>query len=167
MWEKVARTAKPLRRPGFQAGKFPATDKKSHAAEPKAKSQSAATAPSTVPKTRYRHEPTPIDRRTARRIARGSIVLDARIDLHGDHQSEAFERLYRFLAATQADGGRLVLVITGKGGPGYGDRGVLRRSVPHWLASARFRLLVSGFAQAHRAHGGTGAFYVRIRRIVG
>jgi DNA-nicking Smr family endonuclease len=60
-----------------------------------------------------------------------------------------------------------VLVITGKGKRGEGDereRGVLRRQVPHWLAQPEFRDLVIGFEDAHVAHGGEGALYVRVRR---
>ena len=94
------------------------------------------------------------------------MALDGRIDLHGSTQSDAHERLFRFLSALQGDGGRLALVITGKGAPGTGERGVLRRMLPHWLASPRFRPLIGGFDQAHRSHGGTGAFYVRLRRTI-
>ncbi len=69
----------------------------------------------------------------------------------------------------QADGARLVLIVTGKGTEKSGDvereRGVLRRQVPLWLALPNFRALVVGFAEAHVAHGGAGALYVRLRRI--
>jgi DNA-nicking Smr family endonuclease len=58
-----------------------------------------------------------------------------------------------------------VLVVTGKGGPGDdGRRGVLRQSVPHWLATEELRQFVVGFGEAERRHGGAGALYVRIRR---
>jgi len=124
----------------------------------------AAPTPAKPARIRHPHPQTAIDRRTARRIARGSIALDGRIDLHGSDQTEAHERLARFLAAAQAQDWRLVLVITGKGNPGDRERGVLRRQLPHWLAAPRLRPLVSGYEQAHRSHGGSGAFYVRVRR---
>jgi DNA-nicking Smr family endonuclease len=57
----------------------------------------------------------------------------------------------------------MVLIITGKGGRG-GEAGVLRRQVPLWLALPEFRDLVIGFEDAHIAHGGEGALYVRLRR---
>ena len=60
-----------------------------------------------------------------------------------------------------------MLVITGKGGRGQAERGVLRRQVPHWLALPEFRDLVIGFEDAHIAHGGEGALYVRLRRTRG
>ena len=74
-------------------------------------------------------------------------------------------RCSRFLRQASGRGARLVLVITGKGARGEaGERGVLRRQVPHWLRLPEFRALVIGFEQAHVAHGGEGALYVRVRR---
>lgn len=109
-----------------------------------------------------------IDRRTRGRIARGTVAIDARIDLHGMTQEGAERRLKRFLTEAQGDGAKLVLVITGKGKPGRGfsgeERGVLRRVVPMWLASADLRPLVVGFDEAGPGHGGGGALYVRMRR---
>jgi DNA-nicking Smr family endonuclease len=112
----------------------------------------------------------PIDRRTVSRLTRGSVAIDARIDLHGMTQQAAHGRLARFLREAQADGARVALVITGKGRPADDeapfreDRGVLRRAVPEWLASAAMRPFVVGFGEAGPAHGGGGALYVRIRR---
>jgi DNA-nicking Smr family endonuclease len=42
--------------------------------------------------------------------------------------------------------------------------GVLRRSLPLWLAEPEFSVLVSGYASAHARHGGSGAFYVMLRQ---
>ena len=106
----------------------------------------------------------PLDRRTRQRVARGREAIDGRMDLHGLTLSEAHAALSRFLRAASARGLRLVLIITGKGGRGDGERGVLRRQVPQWLALPEFRDLVIGFEDAHIAHGGEGALYVRLRR---
>lgn len=110
----------------------------------------------------------PLEPRQRRRIVRGSRAIDMRIDLHGLTQAEAHVRLRGFLAHAQASGAGLVLVITGKGAPGgspiAGERGILRRVVPQWLAFPEFRPLVIGFEEAHAAHGGGGALYVRIRK---
>ncbi len=112
-----------------------------------------------------------IDRHTKRRIARGTIHIDDRIDLHGMTQNEAHMRLKGFLRASQARGHRHVLVITGKGRNGpmaFGeDRsapGVLKRALPHWLSHPEFRDLIAGLEEAHVAHGGAGAYYIRLRR---
>ena len=44
------------------------------------------------------------------------------------------------------------------------ERGILRRVVPQWLALPEMRDYVVGFEEAHAAHGGGGALYVRLRR---
>jgi DNA-nicking Smr family endonuclease len=106
-----------------------------------------------------------LDRKTKQKIARGHDSIDARLDLHGHTQLEAHNVLLRFLRRTQAKGGRVVLVITGKGGRGDNDRGVLKRAVPLWLALPEFRGMVIGFDAAAASHGGEGALYVRLRKL--
>jgi DNA-nicking Smr family endonuclease len=101
--------------------------------------------------------------RERRQLARGKAEIGGRIDLHGMTQAEAHDALQRFLRRAQAEGAKFVLVITGKGGPG-GDRGVLRRQVPLWLALPELRTCVLGFDVAHVGHGGEGALYVRLRK---
>lgn len=54
-----------------------------------------------------------------------------------------------------------MIVITGVG---RGGHGVLKRRLPEWLAAPELSALVTGFAQAHRTHGGEGACYVFLRR---
>jgi len=111
----------------------------------------------------------PIDDRTKRRLVRGSVPIDERLDLHGLTQEAAHSALRHFLVAARSRGARMVLVITGKGRGGSAgemhDRGILRRAVPHWLADPVLRPIVVGFEEAHLAHGGAGAIYVRLRRI--
>lgn len=107
----------------------------------------------------------PLGRRMKQRVARGKDEIDGRLDLHGLTQSEAHAALLRFLRTASSRGARLVLVITGKGARATeGERGVLKRQVPHWLGLPEFRALVIGFENAHIAHGGEGALYVRVRR---
>jgi DNA-nicking Smr family endonuclease len=108
---------------------------------------------------------TPLSRRMKRGVARGKQAIDARLDLHGLTQSEAHGALLRFLRNAHARDARLVLVITGKGRGG--EPGVLRRQVPQWLGLPEYRALVVGFEDAHVAHGGEGALYVRLRRARG
>lgn len=57
-----------------------------------------------------------IDRRTAERIRKGTKSPDARIDLHGMTAERAHGALTRFVLQGAASGARLLLVITGKGG---------------------------------------------------
>ena len=109
----------------------------------------------------------PLGRRLKQRVARGREPIDARLDLHGFTQTQAHAALLRFLRHAQADGVRMVLVVTGKGTSKGGEtheRGVLKRQVPLWLSLPEFRSLVVGFEDAHIGHGGAGALYVRLRR---
>jgi DNA-nicking Smr family endonuclease len=111
----------------------------------------------------------PLERRLRQRLAKGSERIDRRLDLHGLTQREAHDALARFLRAAQAEGAKVVLVVTGKGGRAadrdpFVERGVLRRLVPQWLHAREFRNLVVGFDAAHVGHGGAGALYVRLRR---
>jgi DNA-nicking Smr family endonuclease len=108
----------------------------------------------------------PFLRKEKQKLARGSASIDARIDLHGMTQAEAHGALRRLLHRSQASGAKFVLVITGKGEPNAwrGDRGVLRRQVPMWLALPEFRRYVLGFDVADAGHGGEGALYVRLRK---
>ncbi|MEH3118079.1 MAG: Smr/MutS family protein [Methylorubrum populi] len=111
-----------------------------------------------------------LERRERRGLERGTLSIEARIDLHGLYQAEAHAALVGFLLRARAAGHARVLVVTGKGGEDFGERGgfaqrgVLRRSVPHWLRGPELRGLVLGFEAAARHHGGAGALYVRLRR---
>lgn len=109
-----------------------------------------------------------LDRRTAERLRKGARVPDARIDLHGMTADRAHRACLRFLAEAAAHGHRVVLVITGKGRRDeYGHvsgRGVLRDSLPGWLRASPLGHSIVGIYQAHRRHGGEGAFYVYLKR---
>jgi DNA-nicking Smr family endonuclease len=107
--------------------------------------------------------PGAIEKPVHRKIARGRVPLEARIDLHGHGQDEAHGMLLDFLRRVRDDGARHVLVITGKGSS-LGSEGALRRAVPHWLSKPEFAKLVSGYDLAARGHGGEGALYVRLKR---
>lgn len=103
----------------------------------------------------------PQDRANEKRVRRGKLGIGASLDLHGHTQASAHAALIRFLRAAQNRAEATVIVITGVG---RGGEGVLKRALPDWLAGPDLRGLVSGFAQAHRTHGGAGALYVFIRR---
>ncbi len=165
LWTTVTKAIKPLRAnpPAAPEADADAEDFKTALTSPPAK-RVAKTAPAAVvPKAPApAPQPTSLSRRMKRNVARGKQQIDARLDLHGLTQAQAHGELLRFLRSANARDARLVLVITGKGRGG--EPGVLRRQVPHWLALPEFRTLVVGFEDAHIAHGGDGALYVRVRR---
>ena len=104
----------------------------------------------------------PLQNRAAeKRVRRGDVDIGATLDLHGHTQDSAVAALTRFLQRAQKRGDRAVIVVTGVG---RGGEGVLKRMFPTWLAAKDIRSLVAGYAPAHRSHGGSGAFYVFIKR---
>ncbi len=117
--------------------------------------------------------PTPHDRSGEKRVRRGRLEIDGRVDLHGLTQDQALRTLRHFLQMAFASGYRTVLVITGKGFKSrerdvapweqVEEPGVLRRKLPEWLGLPEFSQYVSGFAKSHARHGGSGAFYVTLR----
>ena len=108
-----------------------------------------------------------LDRATSDRLRRGEYVIDARLDLHGLTQDKAHASLASFILNQHQRKARCLLVITGKGAAKYppGDvRGILQSMVPRWLAEAPFAPLVLGIVPAAARHGGSGAYYVMLRR---
>lgn len=96
-----------------------------------------------------------------RRIRRGQAQISATIDLHGHTQESAQALLTGFLSSQRQQASTCVLVITGKGRRG---EGVLRRQLLNWLETGQARALVSGYSQAHSKHGGSGAWYIFLRK---
>jgi DNA-nicking Smr family endonuclease len=108
-----------------------------------------------------------LDHGTARKLGRGRLEPQARLDLHGMTSDRAHAALGGFVARSRDAGLRCVLVVTGKGrGEGGGARGegVLRREAPRWLATPPLAQMVVGVFEAHARHGGGGALYVYLRR---
>jgi DNA-nicking Smr family endonuclease len=162
LWDGVTRSIRPLRKRPLRIEAVPDAEP-----APKAPKRIAVVPPPPVVRPAPKSSPpapTTLDRKTRQKIARGRDSIDARLDLHGHTQAEAHAVLLRFLRRTQAKGGRVVLVITGKGGRGENSGGVLKRAVPMWLALPEFRELVIGFDSAAIGHGGEGALYVRLRK---
>jgi len=171
LWQRVTDTAEPLQKgknrfinlPDPVEGprrEIPRPEKKPPSAAPY-QPEALIKAPSKPPVASF-------DRREARRLGAGRLSVDARIDLHGMRQREAYGSLKAFLARAQGQGHKHVLVITGKGGrrdhDGSFERGVLNREVPRWLSEPDFRAWVVSFTSASKRHGGEGALYVRLRR---
>jgi DNA-nicking Smr family endonuclease len=161
LWEEVAKTVKPL---SGRPASPPPLPRPSASKRVVPSGTENTTHVSTAEPPRL----APFDRRLKSRIGKGTVVIDARVDLHGLTQEAAHRRLGRFLADCQAAQAKVVLVITGKGRAASeyeigAGRGVLRRLVPLWLASAELRPYVVGYETAGRSHGGEGALYVRIR----
>jgi DNA-nicking Smr family endonuclease len=101
-------------------------------------------------------------------MKRGKMQLDARLDLHGYRQEEAFSILSDFIINSARSKKRCVLVVTGKGlhneTAGDTGMGVLRKSVPIWLNEEPNRSQILSFSHATPSDGGVGALYVLLKR---
>jgi DNA-nicking Smr family endonuclease len=111
------------------------------------------------------------DEKERKRLGKNPELIEARLDLHGFRQREAYTALRSFLFSCSARGLRHVLIITGKGTAAerqrdfFGEeRGVLRRLVPQWLSEPELRSLVVSYTASHLRHGGDGALYIRLRK---
>lgn len=177
LWRRVARTANPI-------GTKNAGQMFEHASTTAAPETSGDPAPSPIkpfrlgeraapsaPQTRLPGSDAPrMDGKAFRKLTRGKMVPEARIDLHGMTQDQAHLALEGFVLRSWNADRRLVLVITGKGrervddGPIPARRGILKAQVPRWLRQGQMGLAVLDVTPAHRRHGGDGAFYVYLRR---
>ncbi len=186
VWQQVSDTAEPLKKrpdpprrpkPPKNTGRAeklsPAPSKKIPAPPP--------SAPSYIPRRQTTPGTAPtlgVDKAMKRKLGRGRVEIDARLDLHGKTQAAAHQVLRSFLLNAQARHHRTVLIITGKGDQALARHtlhsfevihtpertGVLMRCVPQWLSEPELRDLVIGYQPAHPRHGGGGALYVRLRR---
>ncbi|TPK90984.1 MULTISPECIES: Smr/MutS family protein [unclassified Mesorhizobium] len=158
LWNLVARSARPLK--GKTAVEIP------DIIEPKPEPAAAPVngVPVAAAKPKPQHVSHALDDQTLHKLKKGRLPIEGRVDLHGMTQDEAYSLLLTFLNRAHAGGIRYVLIITGKGSSSGGD-GILRRAVPAWLSTPAFRHLVSSHDHAARNHGGSGALYVRLRRI--
>ncbi|MFK3778741.1 Smr/MutS family protein [Agrobacterium sp. NPDC089420] len=170
LWGKVAKTARPIS--GRLEDLLAFDDMEEAPAEtfvpqtgksdfPRMLAEPVEPPPSVPDKKPRIHQP--MEKPVKRKLTRGRLPLEGRIDLHGMFQSEAHAVLLDFLLRAHERGLRHVLVITGKG-RSIGSDGALKRAVPMWFSKPEYRHLISSYEDASANHGGDGALYVRLSR---
>ena len=111
-----------------------------------------------------------MDKNSFNRLKKGKIAVEGKIDLHGMTLAQAHPALIGFVREAHVSGKRLLLVITGKGKTRRDDgimperQGILRLQIPHWLTMPPLAPMVLQVTEAHLKHGGSGAFYVYLKR---
>ncbi len=153
LWARVARTVRLAPGRTVELEDQPAPPAGGATAAPKS-------ARVTEPPRPVRRAGPPEDLSGQRRIRRGQMEIDGKLDLHGHTQDTAHRELAEFILRQAASGARCVLVITGKGRLGTG---VLRARLNDWIADPALRPVVAGHARAHPRHGGEGASYIFLR----
>jgi len=157
LWEEFARDIKKLEKEIVETAPL--------APKTKIPTNNAAPAPVPPQKNLASAGPAQLDGRTDSRLRRGKIPIDGTLDLHGNTQGEAHQRLHDFLVRAHKGGKRCVLVITGKGRQ-TPDRpmGVLKEKLPQWLSLPPLRDIVLKLYPAAIKDGGSGAWYVYLKR---
>jgi len=102
-----------------------------------------------------------LERKREQALRKGEVEIEAKLDLHGMTQIEAFEKLCTFMRRSVALKKRHLLIITGKGPAG---KGVLRGSLETWLGQLPEAKSILAIRPAAAKHGGGGAFYVLLRK---
>lgn len=173
LWRKYTRGVKPMRHdilegtPG-EAAAQPARK----SPRPSPPTPAPASPPAVPPRKPAYTDQAALDAATRRKLRRGRAEIEATIDLHGMRQAEAHVALNSFILRAKDRGHRCVLVITGKGTKGERYEspyespgpGILRTRLRQWLAQDPLRGIVFGVEESHPRHGGSGAFYVFIRK---
>lgn len=180
LWQRIAeqtekmhpdrRIAPSLARPKPESTKRAPTPVQPFTLGQSAKGQAAQNALLPSIEDRVNAAPLQMDRKRFTRMKRGKERPEAKLDLHGMTVDRAHPALTRFILSAQSSGKRLVLVVTGKGkqrddgDPIPKPLGILRHQVPQWLALPPLSQAVLQVSSAHIAHGGSGAYYVYLRK---
>ncbi len=175
LWDGVASSVRELKGREFMRGSADAellnkkapppppgkTPKKKSAQTPGP--QTAAKPKAPLPELSHESQPG-LDKATERRMAKGNVKIEGRLDLHGMTQLEAQGALENFIEHAFGAGKREVIVVTGKGTRATGEIGVLRQMTPNWLNGEPNRSRIVAFRHAAPKDGGEGALYIRIRK---
>ena len=152
VWGHVAKTVSPRRRPKGKGSAKPLSTREDFANMLR------------IPvgeRTPAKPVPQTLDVNQDKRVRRGKVIVDTKIDLHDMTQATAKPALHRAIIRAANRNKSCLLVVTGKGLRGDG---VLRRNFPNWIADPAIRPLIATYAPAHIKHGGTGAWYVFLKR---
>ena len=171
LWEKVTQSVKRMNpQPTFQTPKqreAPKTGPKNTGLTDRSQSvqtgkAKAKTSPDKKMPADFRlGETSGIDRTSARRMQRGQIPIEDRLDLHGLSQEQAQKEVKAFIGSAVQKNFRHVLIITGKGRDGHG---ILHEKVPEWLKDVPLCYYLNAISYAQPKDGGKGALYIRLKR---
>ena len=152
IWQHVAKTVAPRRRPKGKGSAKPLPSRDDFANMLRLPVETSRDK-RPVPKT--------LDMNQDKRVRRGRVKIDTKIDLHDMTQSVAKTTLHRAIMRASNRNHLCVLVVTGKGLRG---EGVLRRNFPDWISDPTIRPLIASYSPAHIKHGGNGAWYVFLKQ---
>lgn len=101
------------------------------------------------------------DKNTTKKLKKGKLAIDATLDLHGLSLAKAHSAFQKFVTLNIKKQARVLLVITGKGKDGAG---ILRKEIHHWIHDDNFSHAILKMTTAAPHDGGSGAYYLLLRR---
>ena len=110
-----------------------------------------------------------LEKNTLKRIKKGRLKIESRLDLHGFTVEESKEKVVNFILRNYKSKKRLLLLITGKGkrlpvSEGWRGTGKLKENVPLWLKSVQLSKYILWFDSANRENGGEGALMIYLKK---
>jgi len=103
-----------------------------------------------------------------KRIAKGGVIPDMTLDLHGHTLASAHAMLDDGIARALRHGCRVILLVTGRPPRPESERpharGAIRAAIGDWLGASRHADAIAAVRGAHPRHGGQGALYIVLRR---
>lgn len=166
LWKEITKDVKPIDRHDILISKALLSEKSKHESKPKPHVRVQEIVPELQRSQRLKNRD--LDGRTEQRLRKGKIEIEARLDLHGMTQIQAYDALMMFIRKVVAHEMRCVLVITGKGTRRTGEQaeqsGVLQQRVPEWLNEPKMHEHILKTQVAQPKDGGSGALYVYLRR---
>ena len=97
-------------------------------------------------------------------IAKGIIIIDAELDLHGYSTNNAYCKLINFLNHSISQGYRKLLIITGKGVNSPNKVSIIKKNFFDWIQTWEMQENLLYIDYAHKKHGCDGAFYVFLKK---
>ena len=95
-----------------------------------------------------------LEKNTLKRIKKGRLKIESRLDLHGFTVEESKEKVVNFIFRNYKSKKRLLLLITAKGkrlpvSEGWRGTGKLKENVPLWLKSVQLSKYILWFDSAN------------------
>lgn len=93
-----------------------------------------------------------INRQTQRKIDKGQIKTDGKLDLHGLTVAQAHQTFIQYIKQAVSQNKKTIIVVTGKGSKERGT-GVIRRELPYWIEDPKIACHIHGFSEPIRNQG--------------
>ncbi len=162
LWQEELAQIKPAKRSGHLSKPLPAIKVRPHIAYEKINNLQPAILTT--------EKMADIDKNTAQKFKQGKLPIEGRLDLHGYTEKAAWEEVSHFIKKAYLQHKRCLLIITGKGNRIYENddilaaHGILKEQLPRWLNHPELRPLILASCPAQPKDGGSGAFYILLRR---